>query len=105
MRRAKRKHPVITSLLACAAAVAGRASACTDVSFPLDRALAAPQSISDRYTRDTVLFMLRGLVSWEQSDAVRDSGDTVVVDCKALAPGLPSLVATLEGARDADGAL
>lgn len=78
-----------------------RAEACTDVVLPLDDAMRAPATFSDFLTRDTSLFMLRGLVE-SPGTTIVDDGANWTVDCDRISAPLATALA---GAVAFDGTL
>lgn len=71
------------------------AHACEDVVLPLDDAMQRPDGFGDLMTRDTSLFMLKGLVPTPET-TVTDEATAWRLACDALAPDLAAgLRATL----------
>jgi hypothetical protein len=89
-------------LLAVVLGAASRsAPACVDLTLPVDASFSSPDGVGDLMTRDTTLFMLRGLLGPSDA-AVIDRGESWLVDCERLSP---ELSAALIGALGADGTL
>jgi hypothetical protein len=85
MRALLRTVAGLSLSIAALAGAGGSATACADLDLPLDESMQSPNGFGDFLTRDTTLFMIRGLLG-PSDRTVADRGDRWIVDCEALTP-------------------